>query len=216
MQVISEIDRLKEDRSYVIGKRKQRKLDKLKEKVIKNEQQTIAIMCKNEKAKGTGHIVMEDLNNGFGKCYVKDSDNEDINYNRKVKFLGLSSLKQEVEHIARKYDIAVSTVQASYTSKMCPICGCIEDGNRPTQESFECVDCGHKDNADFNASKNIRDRVLVTVLRDKLLKQLDNGAFEPRSLSREKVKEVLLSFRRSLQNVGSECIGSHMITFEYV
>jgi transposase, IS605 orfB family len=211
-----EIDRLKEDRSYVIGKRKQRKLDKLKEKVIKNEQQTIAIMCKNEKAKGTGHIVMEDLNNGFGKCYVKDSDNEDINYNRKVKFLGLSSLKQEVEHIARKYDIAVSTVQASYTSKMCPICGCIEDGNRPTQESFECVDCGHKDNADFNASKNIRDRVLVTVLRDKLLKQLDNGAFEPRSLSREKVKEVLLSFRRSLQNVGSECIGSHMITFEYV
>lgn len=211
-----EIDRLKEDRSYVIGKRKQRKLDKLKEKVIKNEQQTIAIMCKNEKAKGTGHIVMENLNNGFGKCYVKDSDNEDINYNRKVKFLGLSSLKQEVEHIARKYDIAVSTVQASYTSKMCPVCGCIEDGNRPAQESFECVDCGHKDNADFNASKNIRDRVLVTVLRDKLLKQLDNGAFEPRSLSREKVKEVLLSFRRSLQNVGSECIGSHMITFEYV
>ena len=202
-----EIDRLKEDRSYVIGKRKQRKLNKLKEKIIKNEQQTIATMCKNEKVKGTGHIVMENLNNGFGKCYIKDSNNEDINYNRKVKFLGLSSLKQEVEHIARKYDIAVSTVQASYTSKMCPICGCIEDGNRPTQETFACVECGHKDNADFNAAKNIRNRVLVTVLRDKLLKQLDNGAFEPRSLSRDKVKEVLLSFRRSLSKVGSECIG---------
>ena len=202
-----EIDRLKEDRSYVIGKRKQRKLNKLKEKIIKNEQQTIATMCKNEKVKGTGHIVMENLNNGFGKCYIKDSNNEDINYNRKVKFLGLSSLKQEVEHIARKYDIAVSTVQASYTSKMCPICGCIEDGNRPTQETFECVECGHKDNADFNAAKNIRNRVLVTVLRDKLLKRLDNGAFEPRSLSRDKVKEVLLSFRRSLSKVGSECIG---------
>ena len=203
-----EIDRLKKDRSYVIGKRKQRKLDKLKEKIIKNEQQTIATMCKIEKAKGTGHIVMEDLNNEFGKCYVKDGGNEDINYNRKVKFLGLSSLKQEVEHIARKYGIAVSTVQASYTSKMCPMCGCIEDGNRPNQETFECVECGHKDNADFNAAKNIRNRVLVTVLRDKLLKQLDNGAFEPRSLSRDKVKEVLLSFRRSLPKVGSECIGS--------
>ena len=193
-----EIDRLKGDRNYVIGKRKQRKLDKLKEKVIKNEQQTIAIMCKNEQAKGTGHIVMEDLNNGFGKCYAKDGDNEDINYNRKVKFLGLSSLKQEVEHIARKYGIAVSTVQASYTSKMCPICGCIDDGNRPNQETFECVECGHKDDADFNAAKNIRDRVLVTVLRDKFLKQLDNGTFEPRPISRDKVKEVLLSFRRSL------------------
>lgn len=212
----NEIDKLKEDKTYVIGKRKQWKLNKLKEKIIKNEQQTIAIMCKNEKAKGTGHIVMEDLNNGFGKCYVKDKYNGDINYNRKVKFLGLSSLKQEVEHIARKYDIAVSTVQASYTSKMCPICGCIDDGNRLNQETFECVECGYKDNADFNAAKNIRDRVLVTVLRDKLLKQLDNGAFEPRSLSRDKVKEVLLSFRRSLLKIGSECIGSRMMTFEYV
>ena len=159
---------------------------------------------------------MEDLDNGFSKCYVKDKDNEDINYNRKVKFLGLSSLKQEVEHIARKYDIAVSTVQASYTSKMCPICGCIEDENRPNQEIFECVECGHKDNADFNAAKNIRNRVLVTVLQESLLKQLDNGTFEPKKLKREKVKEVLLSFRRSLQNVGSKCIESSATAFDYV
>ena len=211
-----EIDRLKEDRDYVIGKRKQRKLDTLKTKMIKSEQQLIANMCRTLQSQGVGHIVMENLDNGFGKCYVKDSNNEDINYNRKVKFLGLSSLKQEVEHIARKYDIAVSTVQASYTSKMCPICGCIEDGNRPDQETFECVECGHKDNADFNAAKNIRDRVLVTVLRDKFLKQLDNGAFEPRMLSREKVKEALLSFRRSLSKVGSECTGSRMTTFKDV
>ena len=207
------IDRLKEDKTYSIGKRRQRKLDKLKEKIIKNEQQTIATMCKTLQSQGVGHIVMENLDNGFGKCYTKDGDNEDINYNRKVKFLGLSSLKQEVEHIARKYDIAVSTVQASYTSKMCPICGCIEDGNRPNQETFECVECGYKDNADFNAAKNIRDRVLVTVLRDKLLKQLDNGAFEPKKLKREKVKEVLLSFRRSLSKVGSERIESSNTTF---
>jgi putative transposase len=211
-----EIDRLKEDRDYVIGKRKQRKLDTLKTKMMKSEQQLIANMCRTLQSQGVGHIVMENLDNGFGKCYVKDSNNEDINYNRKVKFLGLSSLKQEVEHIARKYDIAVSTVQASYTSKMCPICGCIEDENRPDQETFECVECGHKDNADFNAAKNIRNRVLVTVLRDKLLKQLDNGAFEPRMLSREKVKEALLSFRRSLSKVGSECTGSRMTTFKDV
>ena len=31
-----------------------------------------------------------------------------------------------------------------------------------------------------------------------------------------KVKEVLLSFRRSLQNVGGECSGSSMGTFDYV
>ena len=211
------IDGLKsKDKNYSIGKRKQRKLDKLKEKVIKFEQQTISTMCKNLKSNGFGHIIMEDLDNGFGKCYVTDKDNENINYNRKVSFLGLSSLKGEVEHIARKYDIAVSTVHSSYTSKMCPMCGCIDDGNRPTQEEFECVECGHKDNADFNAAKNIRNRVLVTVLRESLLKQLDNGAFEPRNVNRSKVKDVLLSFRRSLPKVGSEYTKSGVATFKYI
>ena len=192
------LDELKKDKTYKIGKRKQQKLDTLKNKMLKSEQQLIARMCKELALQGVNHIVMEDLDNGFGRCFVKDADNADINYNRKVKFLGLSSLKQEVERIARKYGIAVSTVQSSYTSKMCPVCGCIEDENRPNQETFDCVECGHKDNADVNAAVNIRNRVLVTVLRDLLLKQLGNGAYEPRRLKREKVKEVLLSFRRSL------------------
>ncbi len=58
----------------------------------------------------------------------------------------------------------------------------------------------------------------VTVLRDSLLKQLGNGAYEPRKLKREKVKDVLLSFRRSLMDKSdSEC--SEIInlnTFDYV
>ena len=60
-------------------------------------------------------------------------------------------------------------------------------------------------------------RVLVTVLRESLLKQLDNGAFEPKKLKREKVKEVLLSFRRNLQkNARSECTNCSSTTFDYV
>ena len=54
------------------------------------------------------------------------------------------------------------------------------------------------------------------MLRESLLKKLDNGAYEPKTLKREKVKEVLLSFRRSLQNVGSECTESKLATFDYV
>lgn len=85
-----------------------------------------------------------------------------------------------IEHIARNYDIGVSTVQSCYTSKMCPICGCIEDENRPNQETFECIECGHSSNADFNASINIRNRVVEAVLRDKLLSKLDNGTYKPK------------------------------------
>ena len=46
---------------------------------------------------------------------------------------------------------------------------------------------------------------------------MDNGAFEPKKLRHEKVKEVLLSFRRNLQdNARSECTESIINTFDYV
>lgn len=194
----SKIDSLKKDKEYSIGKRKQWKLDKLSLKMKKSNEQLISNMCKRLQSQGIDHIVMENLDNGFGKSYVKDGSNEDINFNRVVKFLSLSSLKQMVEHIGRNYDIALSTVHSSYTSKMCPVCGCIEDENRPSQEEFSCINCGHEDNADHNAAVNIENRVSEAVLRNKLLKQLDNGAFEPKKLKREKVKEVLLSYRTNL------------------
>ena len=86
------------------------------------------------------------------------------------------------------------------------------------RNEIEAFDKGYRINKDgINVAKNIRNRVLVTVLRELLLKQLDNGAFEPKKLKREKVKEVLLSFRRTLQETArSECTESSVTTFEYV
>ena len=84
------------------------------------------------------------------------------------------------------------------------------------QETFECIECGYSSNADFNAANNIKNRVNITVLCNSLLKQLDNGAYEPKNLKSEKVKEVLLSFRRNLQKVGSECGECSATTFDYV
>ena len=191
------LDKVKEKqgKEYKVGKRYQLKLDKLREKICKSNQQLISNMCKDLKKNSITHIVMENLDNGFGKSFVKDKNNNDINFNRIVKFLRISNLKSEVEHIARKYDIAVSTVQSYYTSKMCPICGCIDNENRTNQEEFSCVECGFESNADINAAVNIKNRVSVTVLRYKLLKQMDNGTFIPKSLEKDKVKEVLLSYR---------------------
>ncbi len=218
-EVSKRVDALKKQygKDWKASKRRQRKIDIIAHKIHETEKQTIADMCKELSEQGVNHIVMEDLNGQFGRSYIKDKVNDGLNYNRIVRALGISSLKDEVEHIARKYEIAVSTVQASYTSKMCPVCGCIEDENRPNQETFECIECGYSDNADVNAAINIRNRVAVTVLQQKLLKQRDNKSFEPKRLKREKVKEVLLSFRRDLlKNVSSECNKSMMNTFDYV
>lgn len=206
----TEIDKLKkESKDYKVGKRKQWKLDKLREKMLKLIQQTISDMCKKLREEGYTHIVMENLDNGFGRSFVKDKSNEDINFNRIVKFLHLSSLKDEVEHIGRKYGIAVSIVQSCYTSKMCPICGCIEGENRPTQEEFCCIECGYRCNADYNAAVNIRNRVAEAVLRKHLLKQRDNGTYEPKKLKKEKdkVKEELLLYRSNLQR-GREVVSN--------
>jgi len=191
------VDELKsKNKNYEIGKRKQRKLDTLKNKINKYEENLIAQVCKHLSEQGYHHVVMENLNNSFGKCFVNDEN--DVNYNRRVKFLGLSSIKDKFEHIGRKYDIAVSLVHPYYTSKQCPICGCIDDDNRKTQEVFKCVQCRHESNADFNAAVNIANRVGITVLCQKLLKQSDNGSFLPKPLKRGKVKDVLLSFRNNV------------------
>ena len=183
-------------KDYKTGKRKQRKLDTLKNKINKYEENLIAQVCKHLAEDGYHHIVMENLDNRFGKNFVKDEN--DVNYNRRVKFLGLSSIKDKFEHIGRKYDIAVSLVHSAYTSKQCPVCGCIDDDNRKCQEAFKCVECGHEVNADLNAAVNIKNRVDITVLCKKLLKQCDNGSFRPISLKRAKVKEVLLSCRNNI------------------
>ena len=191
-----QVDSLKKNnKGYKVGKRKQHKLDVLRNKMFKSNQQLISGMCKDLMLDGVRHVVLENLDNGFGKSFVKDDTLYGINFNDIVKFLGISSLKQEVEHIGRNYSIAVSTVQPNYTSKMCPVCGCIEDENRPNQETFCCVECGHCDNADHNAAVNIENRVGSTVLRQRLLKQLDNGTYKPFKLSKDKIKSVLLSYR---------------------
>ena len=192
------IDNLKSNnKDYHIGKKKQKKLDTLKNKINKYEENLIAKVCKHLAEEGYHHVIMENLDNSFGKNFVKDEN--DVNYNRRVKFLGLSSIKDKFEHIGRKYDIAVSLVHPCYTSKQCPICGCINDNNRKTQEAFKCVECGHESNADFNAAVNIKNRVSVTVLQT-LLKRVDNGTFIPKPLKRAKVKEVLLSCRNNIIN----------------
>lgn len=190
-KICLEVDNLKKkNEKYKVGKKKQYKIDAIRRKIVENEKQVISNMCNSLKEQGVRHIVMEDLGT-FGKTYVKSEDFESLNFNRIIRALHLSDLKNEVEHIARNYNIAISLVQSEYTSKRCPICGCIEDENRLSQEEFCCVKCGHKDNADHNAAVNIRNRVLEAVQKD-LLKQNDNGSYSPKKLKKEKIKEILL------------------------
>lgn len=46
-------------------------------------------------------------------------------------------------------------VNPAYTSQTCSCCGTIDRDSRKDQATFACGHCGHEDNADVNAAKNI-------------------------------------------------------------
>ena len=188
----------KRNKDYVVGKRRSHKIKHLERELHSKIREEIAELCKTFNSKEIKHIAFENLTGFEEKCFCKDEN--DLNYNRRVRLLKLSSLKDEFEHISRKYGIAVSLVHSAYTSQTCSKCGCVDSENRKSQEEFECIECGYKQNADINASENILERVVSTVLRNELLKKnkLGNGTFEPKKLKRENVKEVLLSHRYNL------------------
>ena len=188
-------DKLKEkNKDYKPSKRRCKKVETLRRKIIHHTQDNCVAICKMMIENGENHAVFENLDNGFGCCFITK---DDLNYNRLIKEMHLSSIKDEFEHIARKYNIAVSTVHAEYTSIQCAHCGCIHEENRKNQEEFVCIECGHRDNADHNAAINIKMRVAEAVLRQALLNEskLGNGSYSPKNLPRWKVKEMLLSLR---------------------
>ena len=53
------------------------------------------------------------------------------------------------------YKTKVVKVSPAYTSQTCSCCGHVAKENRKSQGKFKCVSCGHTENADFNAAKNI-------------------------------------------------------------
>lgn len=69
-------------------------------------------------------------------------------------------------------------VDPSYTSQTCSSCGTVDRQSRKSQAIFDCVACGHTDNADRNAAINILNRGNTPGVE-----ATDCGADEARSLA---------------------------------
>lgn len=192
-------------------KEKAEKLNELKKKrvfnkkerymALRNNRRKKALMdymtsqlCRYAKSQGYDQIVIEDLQFVFSKCYIVNKTFE-VNYNDLFSILHLRELKQTIPRIANrpKYFLSVSITPAAYTSQTCNACGYIDKGNRPNQHTFKCKNCGHTDNADFNAAKNIRDRITNPVLRTLLHDKQDGKqyTFEPRKIKYKQIKGKL-------------------------
>jgi len=109
-----------------------------------------------EKAKDTGRgIALENLTGIRDRITVRKAQR------RQHSSWSFYDLRQKIEYKAKLVGIPVILVDPRNTSRTCPICGCIDKRNRPTQSLFSCVSCGYSAPADTVAASNIAHRATV-------------------------------------------------------
>ena len=103
-------------------------------------------------------IVLEDLD--VKKMTEKKKGKSSKTLNRHILESSWGDLRSKLEYKAALVGGTVGSVNPAYTSQACNKCHHIAKENRKSQSKFACVKCGHTDNADTNAAKNIRDSFL--------------------------------------------------------
>jgi IS605 OrfB family transposase len=81
---------------------------------------------------------------------------------KRLRNWGFGHLRACIEYKAKMQGVPVVAIDPAYTSQACSVCGVVDKRNRPMQEQFRCVACGHVAHADHNAARNIAGRVAVT------------------------------------------------------
>jgi IS605 OrfB family transposase len=111
-----------------------------------------------ERAKDTSRsIALENLN-GFRPAATVTKAQKD-----RLGKWAFSELTDFILYKAKLEGVPVVIINPMYTSQQCSECGYIDKNNRQKQANFRCKRCGHKDNADYNASKNIAHRGAVSL-----------------------------------------------------
>jgi putative transposase len=101
-------------------------------------------------------IILEDLTHLRSRVKVRKGDAK-----RRLHAWSFDQLRSFLEYKAEAKGCRVVAVDPRYTSQRCNACGHIERGNRKSQSEFRCCQCGHRQSADLNGAKNVRDKYLV-------------------------------------------------------
>ena len=103
------------------------------------------------------HKVSRELANNYQYIFAEDLDIKEMvknkNYSKSISDVSWSKFLEYLE-----YKTELIKVDAKYSSQECNNCGYIAKENRPNQEMFRCIKCGHEGNADFEASLTIKKR----------------------------------------------------------
>jgi putative transposase len=109
-------------------------------------------------ANGTERVIaLEDLKHIGSRVTVRRAQRE------RLGKWAFGQLRQFITYKAQLNGVPVAVVDARNTSKQCSRCAHIDKENRKTQAEFVCVSCGHAENADINAARNIASRATAVV-----------------------------------------------------
>ena len=101
-------------------------------------------------------LVIENLTDLRKRVKAKRGEHK-----RRLHSWSFAQLRSFLTYKAEAKGCRVIGIDPRHTSQRCNKCGHISRGNRPSQSRFICRVCGHRRNADFNASENVRDKHLV-------------------------------------------------------
>jgi len=95
-------------------------------------------------------LALEDLTNirTRGRRFRRDT-------RRRLHAWSFRRQQEMLEYKAPEHGVKVVYVDARYTSQRCSACGHTEKANRRSQARFVCRTCGHAENSDLNAARNI-------------------------------------------------------------
>ena len=113
-------------------------------------------------SKNHAMIVIEDLQiRNMSKSAKGTSEKHGKNVkaksglNKSILDQGWFEFRRQLEYKQSWRGGFVVAIPPQYTSQRCSCCGYVSRNNRQTQAKFECVECGHSENADINAARNI-------------------------------------------------------------
>jgi len=123
--------------------------------------------------------VRQEINRAVNECFA-DHPNVQFAYenlsiatmkhraramNAYMRVSNLAHIPRQIAWNAAKRGVQATRVKSAYSSQECSVCHSVEKKNRPDQQTFCCLVCGHSAHADLNASLNIQRRVGDTELR---------------------------------------------------
>ena len=97
-------------------------------------------------------------------------------HNKRLSHQLYAKTTQWLEQHCEELGVSIEYKSPYKTSQYCRLCGKWDKRNRKG-EKFECVHCGHIENADYNASKNLE---LLGLARAYSLRSLPSSFYENR------------------------------------